>query len=260
MIRIFTGYSDGGGSTIAHINLVNELNKKQIPAILYGPHKWHLDKCNSALLSTFDRRINEEDTIIMHYLTPNTRPPCKQFFLSCHETVVYDLKKIKHDIFDFIHFVSEFQRDWQNINHPNIIIPPITYPVKWKNSNTGAAGVIGSIDSNKRTHLSIERAFSEGFKKVLLFGKLNQPQYFELYIKKYLESGKVLYMGHIDDKEYMYSLIDKVFHSSTIECCPLIKSECLLSGIPYSELSPLPNNNPMMPEKIMDEWMKVLRI
>ena len=63
MIKIFTGFSDGGGSTIAHINLVNELNNLNIPAILYGPHEWHLNKCKSELLSNFDGNIKKDDII-----------------------------------------------------------------------------------------------------------------------------------------------------------------------------------------------------
>lgn len=255
MIKIATGFSHGGGSTIAHINLVNELNKLNIEAKLYGPHDWHLNKCNSDLLQNF--KINNSDIVLIHFLNISVRPLCKKFILSCHETKLFPLKKINHAHYDLIHFVSDFQKNWHDINHKNVVIPPITYPVKWEGKKTGCAGVIGSIDPNKRTHLSIQKALSDGFEKVLLFGNISDNSYFLSSIYPFISSGKVIMMGHLDNKEQMYNSIDKVYHSSELECCPLVKAECLLSNIPYFELDPLPNDNPSMPEDIMKKWVKV---
>lgn len=257
MIKIFTGFSDGGGSTIAHINLVNELNNLNIPAILYGPHEWHLNKCKSELLNNFDGNIKKDDIILVHFLNFKNRPNCKKFILSCHETSLFPLRQIKHDHYDIIHFVSDFQKNWHGINHPSVVIPPITYSIPWKNNSTGFAGVVGSIDSNKRTHLSIKRALDSGYKKVLLFGKITDSKYYEDHVKCFIDTGKAVYMSHIDDKIQMYNSIDKIFHSSIIECCPLVKAECLLSGIPYSELDPLPNDNPVTHDIILNKWIEV---
>ena len=83
MIKIITGHSDGGGSTIAHINLTNLLNDNGYDCILYGRDKWHLDKCKSGLLT--DVQIYDDDIVIIHFLPIHERPRCKTFILSLHE-------------------------------------------------------------------------------------------------------------------------------------------------------------------------------
>jgi len=258
MIKIATGFSHGGGSTIAHINLVNELNKLNIEAKLYGPHDWHLNKCNSDLLQNF--KINNSDIVLIHFLNINFRPDCKKFILSCHETKLFPLKELPHEHYDLVHFVSDFQKNWHNITHKNVIIPPITYAVNWLGKKTNCAGVIGSIDPNKRTHLSIERALLDGYQKVLLFGNISDHTYFFSFIQPFIKSGKAIMVGHLDNKELMYNSVDKVYHSSIIECCPLVKAECILSGIPYSELDPLPNDNPSLPQDIITKWLNVFNL
>jgi hypothetical protein len=47
MIKIITAHSTYGGSTTAFINLTNLFNNNGIECKLYGPHDWHLNKCNS---------------------------------------------------------------------------------------------------------------------------------------------------------------------------------------------------------------------
>jgi len=39
MIKIISGYSEKGGSTIALIELTNELNKRGFDTIFFGPHQ-----------------------------------------------------------------------------------------------------------------------------------------------------------------------------------------------------------------------------
>ena len=43
-IKIISGWSDTGGSTIAHINMCKEFIKAGYDAEFYGPHEWHLHK------------------------------------------------------------------------------------------------------------------------------------------------------------------------------------------------------------------------
>ena len=50
MIRIITGWSNKGGSTMAFIALTNALNNAGYKTALFGPHTWHLDKCESGML------------------------------------------------------------------------------------------------------------------------------------------------------------------------------------------------------------------
>jgi hypothetical protein len=53
-IKILTGFSDKGGSTNAFVNLTNEFNKLGYDCTLYGPHSWHLVKCQSKLSNELD--------------------------------------------------------------------------------------------------------------------------------------------------------------------------------------------------------------
>ena len=49
-IKILTGYSDKGGSTVAFTNLCNLLNSSGYDCTFYGPHTWHLSKSKSDLI------------------------------------------------------------------------------------------------------------------------------------------------------------------------------------------------------------------
>ena len=51
MIRIVSGWSAPGGSTVAHIELTNLFNNNDIPCKFYGPHDWMLDQCESEQLT-----------------------------------------------------------------------------------------------------------------------------------------------------------------------------------------------------------------
>jgi hypothetical protein len=82
-IKIISGYSEKGGSTTAFINLTNELNKRGYNCTFYGPHKWHLSKCNSDLLSNF--KFETDDRVICHYINLPKRPEVRKIVFSCHE-------------------------------------------------------------------------------------------------------------------------------------------------------------------------------
>ena len=45
MVKIVSGISMSGGSTIILINLTNLFNSKGIDTTFYGPHDFHLNKC-----------------------------------------------------------------------------------------------------------------------------------------------------------------------------------------------------------------------
>ena len=66
MIKIFTGWSNPGGSTTALINLCNLFNDNGYECVMYGPHPWHLNKCRGAQLQTATTK--ESDKIIYHFL------------------------------------------------------------------------------------------------------------------------------------------------------------------------------------------------
>ena len=87
-IKLVSGWSNPGGSTIHHISLTNLLNANGYDCTFYGPHDWHLDKCKSD--KTSNLKLESDDVIIVHFLTFNSRPNVKQVILSCHEKNIFD--------------------------------------------------------------------------------------------------------------------------------------------------------------------------
>lgn len=193
--------------------------------------------------------------------------PAKKHILSCHETNLFPLKKDNESPYkaqtlpyDLIQYVSEFQRAWHNFEHPYVIIPGIIDKIKWSNPNNKTAGVIGSIDEHKQTHVSIQRALNDGYNKVYLYGQINDQLYFDEYIYPLL-SDKVIIKNYCNNKEEMYGSIEAVYHSSKRECLPTIQGECLYAGIPYFGLECNMRNREdyiFDNEEILKKWKDIL--
>lgn len=274
-VVLVSGWSDPGGSTIANINLCNLFNANGINCTFYGPHKWHLDKCKSGNLNGM--KLGKEDNVITHFIRPgsNLKRFCRRHVLSCHETNMYPLKKmikeekIKLNHYNFIHFVSDSQREWHRVFHPYKIIPNVISKLEksthskqklWNTDAPNIAGVIGSIDPHKRTHLSIKRALDDGVDKIYLFGKITDGDYFNIRVLP-LMGDNVKYMGHADDKQEMYNQINKVYHSSKRETFNFIKAECELAGVQYSGLPSADSKAKYSPEEeILEMWKKALEL
>lgn len=283
MLRIFSGWGNIGGSTVAFINLVNAFNKAGHKAILYTPHDWAEGKCKhekidhvlspthqKVLQSTFLSETLERDDIVICHFTPLSfndagRGFLKKVVYTSHETDVCPVKKIKYNKFDFIHYVSEFQRKWHGLQHyPSVVIPNIVStltPMQKTLENKRVGGVIGSIDSHKRTHKSIKAALEDGCDKVLIFGAVTHPQYWELQVAPLCEDERVEYCGVVDDKSLMYSNLDVVYHSSPRETYNYIEAECQELDIPYIHTDKIYtkrfSNFPKEPE-IIKMWEDVL--
>jgi hypothetical protein len=260
-IKILSGWSNPGGSTVAHINLCNLFNDSGLDCTFYGAHKWHLDKCKSDVLSNL--QIQESDTIICHYLKlDNSLFKCKKYIFSCHETDVLDLKQHGVPKCDFIHFVSESQRQWQNIDHfevPIVVIPNVISKLTKAPLGTGKAAVIGSIDSHKQTHVSIERAWQDGYRMVYLFGNITAPAYFDREVLPLIKTGKAIHIGHIDNKQKMYNMIDAVYHSSKRETFNFVKAECIATGVAYNGLDSAESNAEYWSnDRILEAWKKII--
>ena len=144
MIRIFSGWGNMGGSTVAFINLVNLLNKNGHDAILYAPKSgtppkaWFSDQCKSEVIESYFLKdfintprqaetvlansgfLNEAlelgDILICHllplYFENIDKGRLKKVIYSCHETDLYSVSGINMSKFDYIHYVSEFQKDF----------------------------------------------------------------------------------------------------------------------------------------------------
>lgn len=229
-IKIVSGWSNPGGSTVHHIGLTNLLNQNGFDCTFYGPHEWHMDKCKSSHIK--DCKLTGDDILISHFIQV---PPTsvRKHILSCHETNLFPLKQISLDAYDVIHFVSDYQKKWHGVNHPSVVIPGLIDKVKWSSPNNKTAGVIGSIDEHKQTHVSVQRAFDAGYEKVLLFGQINDKPYFDKKIAPMLLTKNVSIMNYCEDKEKMYNSVEAVYHSSKRECLPTIQGECINAGIPY---------------------------
>jgi glycosyltransferase involved in cell wall biosynthesis len=120
------------------------------------------------------------------------------------------------------------------------------------------AGVIGSFDENKQTHISIQRAFSEGYEKVYLFGNVTDPNYYEKYVKPLMNENVIEY-GFESDKQKIYNMVDAVFLSSKSEVASLVKDECESTGTKfYGNTATDHDVKELTNDEIIKEWIKVL--
>lgn len=265
-VKIISGISSFGGSTVAHINLCNLLNENGIGAEFYGPHPWHLDKCRAKPLEEVEPE--KGDIFITHLIRPIKLMEgfFKKTVMSCHETDKYPLQQMKKagrlnlSDFDFIHFVSEFQRDWHGISKSNVVIPNVISPLTKSPCDTGAAGIIGSIDNHKQTHISLLRAKQDGYKKILLFGEITDHHYFNKQVRPIIDGGKeITHLGTSDDKQAMYDQLDIVYHSSKRESFNYIKGECGITGVEYRGVDTAdPGSEYASSADILQKWVKAL--
>jgi len=296
-VKILSGWSMPGGSTSHHISLTNLLNDNGIDCTFYGPHDYHLDKCKSGsigvefrdniapgtripiLIGNKDLKIDPDDVVISHFIQFPIDPEAvyqgianptqaKRHILSLHETNIFPIRHINLQPYDLIQYVSQLQKDWHSIDKASTIIPPVVEKVKinadflevngkTQRMYTGNAGVIGSIDSHKLPHLSIERALQDGFRKVLLFGTITDKDYFDKYVAPHMMNGSAALLNHVDDKSAMYSSIDIVYHSSLRETYGLVEAECRLAGIPFN--GPGNNQEILEEEEILKRWTNILK-
>jgi len=265
MVRILSGWSNPGGSTVAFINLTNLLNKAGIDAIFYDPHNWHLDKCRSANTSRLDI-TDEEDTLIAHFVPlKEEKIPIKKVIFSCHETILFPLKEKPLQSVDTIHFVSEWQRDWQDVDTPSVVIPNIVDKCERKGSHKrGAVGIIGSIDSHKQTALAIQAALDSEPKgtRILIFGSVTDEDYYQEQVRSLIKNNtRVKIVGKYDDKTVMYNMIDAVYHASRAETYGLVRHECEQHGIPFNDLFGSSKHSEYWEEdRILESWKTLLEL
>lgn len=260
MIKILSGWSNKGGSTIAFINLTNALNSAGYETIFYGPHSWHLDKCNSAL---FDDKFkpNSDDNLIVHFLNLPSRPKAKKVILSCHEKDLFKVGQV-YKFWDEAIFLNDRHRKYHfEYNGKFSIIPNLKQNLN-KSDKTGLekiAGIIGSFDENKQTHISIARALEDGCEKVYLFGEPTNQYYYNNVMP--LLSDKVIVKGFTENKQAMYDMIGCVYHSSKSEVACLVKDECEVTGTLF--FGNHATNNPpnlLTNDEIIKEWVKILKL
>lgn len=260
LVKIITGYSEKGGSTSALIKLTNELNSNNIPTVMYGPHEFHLNKCRSKLMR--DLKVYEDDTLITHFLQLPRRPAVKRIVLSCHEKWWFKVGNIKQHWDKVIFLHKEHQKYHKEYKGEFEIIPNLKPALlkKEKPELDLIAGIIGSIEDRKQTHISIERALKDNCVQVKLFGAISDQNYFNQYVKPLL-SDKVIHVGFSESLQSMYDSIGRVYHSSKGEVACLVKDECYLTNTKFfggieteNEVSTLSN------EQIINKWKQVLEL
>ena len=260
MIKIITGWSNKGGSTFALINLCNYLNEDGYECIMYGPHEWHLDKCNSGLLKDFVPE--KSDTVIMHFLNLPKKLPVKRTILSCHEKDLYEVGKIPQTWDEAVFINDKHKRYHSEYNGKFTIIPNFTEELEKKEKSEDilkVAGIIGSFDPNKQTHLSIERALKE---EVILFGNVSDETYYNEFVKPLIDKhDEVVESGFVADKQAIYDQVGAVFHSSKSEVASLVKDECRSTGTKFCGNFATSHDSPDMTfDEILDAWIEILKV
>jgi len=261
MVKILSGWSNKGGSTTAFIKLTNELNKFGVDTTFYGPHSWHLDKCKSGILDN-SLTINEDDVLICHFLHLLLRPKAKKVILACHEKNLFEVGKI-NKYWDEVIFLNERHKNYHNLYTGSFsIIPNLKEELIFRDK-TGLekiAGIIGSFDENKQTHVSIQRALSDGCEKIYLFGE-PVGEYYEKFVKNLVDNQTVIIKGFSEDKQGMYDMIGCVYHSSKSEVACLVKDECETTGVVFYGNEATDNPPVLMTnEEIINKWIAILGI
>lgn len=258
MVKIISGYSEKGGSTTAFINLTNIFNDNGIDCVFYGPHNWHLDKCDGDLLTNYRPEYN--DRLITHFVKLPKRPVAKKVVLSCHEKWWFEVGDIPQ-FWDTAIFLHQDHKNYHwRYNGEYVIIPNFKENLisKEKNNLDKVAGIIGTIEDRKQTHESIDRAINDGCEQVLLFGHIGEQKYFDDQIKPRL-NDKVKLMGHSTNKQNMYDSIGRVYHSSKGEVACLVKDECHLTNTKFFGNKETENIvSDLTNEEILNLWKKVL--
>lgn len=261
MIKIISGYTLPGGATVALINLTNMLNKHGHETLMIGPHDWFADKCNSRVV-TNNLTFHPDDNLIFHYIKQHTRPNARKVVLTCHEKYWFPVGKI-NKYWDTAVFLHEQHRQYHiDYTGDYAVIPNIKSNLTKSvcDNKIKIAGIIGTIEVRKQTHVSIKRALDDGCDKVYMYGKIGDPSYFEQHVK-HLISDRVIHKGFTDDKQQIYNSVNRVYHSSQAEVACLIKDECYQTGVEFfgneettHEVSPLVN------EQIVNLWLQTLEI
>lgn len=231
-IKIASGYTGPGGSTVALANLTDALNDAGVPCTMYGPHEWHLDRCRAGRLEELS--LEAHDRLITHFLPLQRRPNVARVLLASHEKWWFPVGRIPRH-WDRAVFLHAAHRDYHSdYTGEYLLIPNIRQPLTAgdKSGVETVSGVIGSIEERKQTHVSILRALGDGREKVRVYGQVSDRGYFDTHVAPLL-GPRVEWCGYVTDKQAMYDSIGSVYHSSLGEVACLVKDECHATNTPF---------------------------
>jgi hypothetical protein len=236
-------------------------NRQGLEAVFFGPQNYHVDKCKGATMTALT--INEADILICHFLELRLRPTCRMAVLSCHEKETFPLATKFVSGYDAIRFVSESQRAWHRYSGRSVVIPDNVgelHAVTPSAESVGVAGIIGTVLPAKQTHVSVARALADGMRLVRIYGTIGDSVYFEQAVQPLL-SDRVVYVGHVTDKQAIYDSISCVYHSSVSETYGLVKAECRKAGLPYYGTPECDFAIDVLPEKhLFKLWKQFLQL
>lgn len=256
-VKFITGWSKEGGSTLHHIWLVNKLNELGHDASLWGPHDWHTQHAPGGRIQNC--QVFRNDTVVAHYVNVSSVAALNplRLIVSCHESPSLNpLSNQDLTSADGVHFVSEAQKSAQSLSVESTVIPPNVADVEWNGGpDKDIAGVIGSVDFNKQPHVAAQQALQDGFKKVLLYGRLNDPGYFTANVLPMMVEGRVEHRQHAERGE-VYNSLDAVYCSSKSETFGMVEAEAKKANIPFYGTSYAPEV--MDSEEILQKWVELL--
>jgi hypothetical protein len=199
------------------------------------------------------------------------RPKVKKVIFSTHEKWWFDFSKVNHfwDEVVFLHkehreFHKNYEGEFRIIPNfkENLYSPYSVYQdgiLVNKLDLDLVAGIIGTIEDRKQTHVSIQRAINDGCEKILLYGHIGDSNYYDSYVKPMIDGERVIMIGHMTNKQDMYNAIGRVYHSSKGEVACLVKDECYLTATKFfgnqeteNEVSKLNN------EEIFKLWQEAI--
>ena len=257
-VKFVTGFGSFGGSTVALLEHCRLLRENGFDATLYADGDWHLGRFAGS------RRMDEfsperDDVVVFHHIQPKVRPKCRRSLLYLHEKSLWPLRGRDLLPFDSIVYVSEDQMRHHGV--PGSVVPnPVSRmvdPVSHSPPGRNVAGVVGTIQSRKMQHVSIERALADGRDSVLLFGDY-EPGYFNSHIKPLL-SDRVVYMGLVDpdDRMSMYNSFDHLYMFSSEESASLTLGECRLLGKQVFKSDEVSDYEMVGDGEIVERWRRV---
>lgn len=265
MIKIVSGRTIPVGYAVALADMCNRFNARGHDCTLYGPDRWHLDKCRAARLSDFSP--DDGDVVIVHGiglrsyadlyelkagaaasgrsgwrlplggsifagLASRKKPDNFKLVLTCRANDRSSLRKASLSIFHKVHFLCDVRKDASGTAPDRFACPCFLKELKPSGSKPEkVAGVIGSVRAENMPEVSIERALRDGMETVIVYGYMLDPVYYyarmEPLAKKY--PGRIKYAGFVDDAQKMYDSISDVYRCAAKPWSP-VRRECALTG------------------------------